>query len=139
MKILILSLLFVVPAFAEEVPEYLKDGVISVTLKDGKVYHFSSNEYKVVKRGNEAEETLESVKLSQERVIEVQKKNRVRVLGGVAPSGLDTSSSGNTVSVKNKTEGVAGAGYDRMLTDKISVGGAALTNGTYTLGVGYDF
>ena len=51
-KLLILMALFTSTVNAEEIPRYLKDGEIIVKLKNGKTYTYSTNEYKVVKRGN---------------------------------------------------------------------------------------
>jgi hypothetical protein len=149
MKTLILSLMLIastaMAADEIEVPKYMRDSVITVTLKNGKTYTFSGNEYMVVKRHAKKklpEGHAEIVELHK-KVVELsktqQKKNRARLMGGYGPSGFEHSVSGNTVNVKTTNDVLGGVGYDRMLDDKFSVGGAALTNGTYLLNLGVDF
>jgi hypothetical protein len=131
---IILALLFSVNTIADDVPDYMKDGVITVTLKDGKQYTFSTNTHKVVVRGSKAvRPTL--VKAAEERP-----KNRVRLLGGYGPSGeLNTTQNSSSVTVKTDSSAVGGVGYDRLLTDKLSIGGQIQTNETVLINLGFDF
>ena len=140
MKYLFLILLCTSSLYAEEVPAYLKDGKIVVTLTNGKSYEFSSNEYMVVRRGSKVDAELEPAALQQKHFEqELHHKNRLRLLIGAGPSGLQTSQSGSTVNVKSKYELVTGLGYDRSLTNELSIGGSVYTNGTFSLGFGTDF
>lgn len=138
-KYIVAILLSVFSAQAqEEVPAYLKDSVITVTLKDGKVYTFSGNEYKVVRRGSKAkpvEAELQKVTI----VNHVRKRNRLVVHGGMGFDGLDVSNLNNTVTVKQSKEPVFGISLSRDFDYDFSLSATVLTNQTYLLGVGQDF
>ena len=137
MKYLMIMLaLLSTQVIAEEVPVAMKDGVIVVTLKSGKQYTYSLNEYKVVRRGK-ADGVQKS--LSSKSGAAAQYKNRVRVLGGIGPTDIGVTNNGSTVIVKSTNGAVGGLGYDRMVSERISIGGQALTNGTYLLDLGLDF
>lgn len=145
MKIIILSALFLSSvSFASDVPAYLKDGVITVTLTNGQTMTFSENEFKVVPRVNAVEtKSHKTIVALHEKVKELsenqRKLNRVRAIGGIAPSGLNTATVANRAIVTNKLEPVYGIGYDRMLSKKWSIGGQALTNETFLINLGLDF
>lgn len=138
--ILILSSL----GWAEQPPAYLRDGKITVTLKNGKQYEYSTNEWKVVRRRGdevapETEEEEEDEPTYVERSIRPAGPNRVRLMAGVGPVGLKDSQNGNKLHVETDFGMVGGVGLDRSLTDRISINGSAYTNGTFSLGVGLDF
>jgi hypothetical protein len=138
--ILILSSL----VWGEEPPAYLKDGTITVTLKNGKQYEFSTNEWKVVpRRGDEvapeADEEDEDEPTYVEQSVRPAGPNRVRLMAGVGPTGLKDSRSPGKIHVETDFGAVGGVGLDRSLTDRISINGSAYTNGTFSLGVGLDF
>jgi len=145
--IAIISVLAFSTAYAQEVPSYLKDATITVTLKNGKTYSYSANEYFVAKRGQKKSESSsplgpvasEPAQKASQPVASSQNKNRIRAFGGVGPTGFSSSSNGSSLSVQTKSGAVGGVGYDRMVSDKVSVGGQAISNGTVTIGVGLDF
>jgi hypothetical protein len=120
----------------EEIPAYLKDSVITVKLKDGKEYTFSGNEYKVVKRGAKKAEPQAQVQVI---VNHVRPRNRLTVHGGVGFDGLNTTNSGNSVTVKQAKEPVFGISLSRDFDYGFSLTGTALTNQTFLIGVGQDF
>lgn len=121
-------------AHEEVIPDYLKDGVITVTLKSGKEYKFSTNTHKVVVRGHKHEAPAQA--LAKEAPL----RNRIRVLGGSAPSGeLTTSKTSSSATIKTDNDAVVGVGYDRLITDKLSVGGQIQSNDTVLINVGLDF
>jgi hypothetical protein len=138
-KYIVAILLSVFSAQAqEEVPAYLKDSVITVTLKDGKVYTFSGNEYKVVKRGSKAKPV--EAELQKVTVINhVRKRNRLTVHGGIGFDGLNTNLAPNSVTIKQSKEPVFGISLSRDFDYDFSLSATALTNQTYLLGVGKDF
>ena len=143
-KLMILMLLSIPAMAAEEIPAYMKDGTITVTLKSGKTYTYSLNEYKVVKRGSGLPAGHEAIVELHKKVVELsenqQKKNRVRLMGGYGPSGkLESSVGASSATVKTETGVIGGVGYDRMLNKDISVGGQVQTNKTILLNVGKDF
>lgn len=141
---LILAALFLGLAVnAEEVPEYMRDGVITVTLKSGKTYTYSLNEYKVVRRWQAAEETEEAVEHHHRKHVEQHpaehSRNRIAVHSGVGPDGLKAAAAGNDVTVSQRYRALIGVSYSRKLDDRFSLQGTYLSNDTLTLGLGYDF
>ena len=68
------------------------------------------------------------------------RKNRVSLLGGHgAKAGLDSSSNGSVVEVESRTGVVGGAQYQRMLGERLSIGGQLQSNKTGSLLLGLDF
>lgn len=135
-------------SFAEDVPpSYLKDAVITVTLKDGKVYTFSANTHKVVERGQTQKITEDDVGdafedgfyAGAEHVVDNRKKNRITVHGGVGFNGHNVKESGNQVEVTERRAFVFGASYSRDVYKDFSLSGTVLSNDTFLLGVGKDF
>lgn len=140
-------LMFSMVAQAEEVPSYLKDGVITVTLKNGKTYTYSANEYKVVKRGAKkaapilaAAPSESQAPKSSEPVRESSHKNRISVLVGHGLTGkMNISSGPSTVDVQQDRDVIGGVMLQRDLTKDYHLMGGALTNKTFLLGVGVGF
>lgn len=160
MKSLFVSalLLFSVNALADAtvVPPYMVDAVITVKLKDGREYKFSGNTHAVVLRSSSnklkdpvvVEKIVEKVvEVEVEKIVEVEKaepakeinKNRARLGLGAGPTGLRAHADGDAIEVAPQIGPVGALGYDRLLNDKISVGGQVMTNGTATIGLGLDF
>lgn len=145
MKYLILLLvMFSTAAFASDAPSYMKDGTITVTLKDGKSYTFSSNEYMVVKRGS-SELTLSPESEPQETKTQARpettaiSKNIVSV--GVVRStrGFDVAQDGSHVAVESKKELGISLQYQRNVKDNVFVGGRVDTNSGAEVNVGVGF
>ena len=67
------------------------------------------------------------------------RKNRLRVLGGVGPTGVGAEVLGNKAFTFEETGAVFGLGYDRLLTDQFFLGIQGLTNETFLLNLGIDF
>ena len=146
----VLSILFLFSigvAYADEkieVPELFKDSSITTTLKSGKQFTFDGNKYMVVLR--KAKPSLEDkslVSVDKKELVRLQenqqKLNRVRLMGGIGPTGFKSDADANSVDITSKRGALGGVGYDRMLNKSISAGGQVLSNGTYTLGIGLDF
>lgn len=139
--ILLMIALLTVTIYADEQPAYLKDAQITVTLKSGKVYTFDANEYKVVPRVQDEEEqavaSTSGGHSSHDGV--VSKPNRIRLMGGIGPTGLQAAQLGNTLRVSTNISAVGGLGYDFMFDESYSLNASAYTNGTFSLGLGVDF
>ncbi len=150
MKNLILAiLLFAMPAMAGviEAPAYLKDGQITVTLKDGTQYSFSTNEFAVVPRvtadkegavaGSKGPMPLDA---THRAAIEAMKpkKNRFRIVGGYGPDGVEVLTDADVLTLKQHYGAVVGIGYDYLLDNGVSIGAQAMSNKTYTLNLGLD-
>jgi len=145
MKTLVLLAFFVSSSlFAFPVPKELIDGEITVTTKAGKIYKFSSNEYKVVKRTQKMEVMPSVVVINniliKPAMLEEQKKNRIRLMIGSGPSdSLSIESNPTYMKFAVKRELILGASYDRIIDNNISVGGTALSNSTFLVNIGLDF
>lgn len=137
--------------FAEDIPTYLKDGVITVTLKDGKQYTFSANEYKVVKRGSKAkaEVAQEETKPAQEaqvqhRVVIITEKDQrhKHIVSGElvrSKNGLDTTTQANEVDIKTKKEIGVGIQYQYNIYRDLYLGGRFDSNGGTGINFGVGF
>lgn len=120
--------------------------MITVTLKSGKSYTFSSNEYAVVLRKPKAPilipvigsvEQKEEPKATPEAP---QYKNRISLVIGHGLNGKQSVSSGpNQVDVEQKKGAVGGVILQRDLNREYHILGGAMTNQTFMLGVGKGF
>jgi hypothetical protein len=121
-----------------DVPSHLKGATITVTKADGTSSNVPAEQFKVVPRKQQfiTKHTQSGKIVSCEGL---SAKNRVRLMGGVGPNGLKESRSGTTVTIKSRQSEVFGAGYDRLLTDKFSLGLQGFSNGQGTIGLGIDF
>jgi hypothetical protein len=141
--LLILSTL----AVASEVPAYLKDGTITVTLKNGKQYTFSANDYMVVKRGAKspklelAEKEVSALKEKVSAQAKEPKRTKHIVSAEAIHSnrGLDTSSSANHVDVKSQKQLGLGLQYQYNVYEDLYMGGRIDTNGGTGLNFGIGF
>lgn len=145
--ILILSLVLMSQyAFSQETPAYLKDGTITVTLKNGKSYTFSSNEYAIVLRKPKSSMIIPVIGSVEEKPIVKQApelpyyKNRVSLLVGYGLTGQQSVSSGpNHVDIEQKKGAVGGISLQRDLNKEYHIIGVGTTNQTFMLGVGKGF
>ncbi len=121
-------------------PKGLEDAAISVHTKNGKIYVFNSNEWKVVRRQKEVtvskliEETIENCTPDTP-------KNRVSVLVGKGPQdSLDKSQpNANQVNVSTTSGEVLGIQNQRNLFGNFSLGVQTQSNKTNSLMLGFDF
>ena len=146
MKKLLLALFLVAPSVGLSVgpaPEYMKGGTITVTLKDGKTYTYSTDEYAVVKRGSKAVETEKSEvaakPLEAQPSVETAHKN-ILSLGLVrSKRGLRVSETSSTVEVENKKEVGVSVQYQRLISDDLYLGGQVDTNQGVGISLGVGF
>lgn len=139
MKTLMITLMLLlgttVLAHEEVVPDYLKDGMITVTLKSGKQYTFSTNEYKVVKRGHEHAAPA----LVQAEPAAKPSKVRLRIMGGTGPSGeLNVTKTNTSATIKTDNDAVGAFGLDVSVGKGWSINGQVQTNSSGFLGLGLD-
>lgn len=138
MKKILLSLaVFATQSFANEMPEYMKNGIITVTLADGKQYTFSSNAFKVVPRVQESKE--EGQDKGSKKLAVASKKNRITVHGGGGFVGLKSKTTGSNTEVSQRGGAIGGVSLSHSVTEDYSISGTALSNKTFLLGVGLDF
>lgn len=144
MKYLVLVMLFSVNCFAQKVPEYLKDGVITVTLKNGKTHTFSANEYAVVKR-EEKKLPVENTVVQQTHttvVFQERKVNKHIISGELLSSrngGLRDKSTANTVEIETERRVGVGIMYQNNIYDNIYLGGRVDSNGGAGINLGLGF
>ena len=140
-----LMMLLATAAFADEAPKYMRDGNITVTLKDGKKAEFSLNEYMVVprkpkKKAVPVPTVVDSgAKEKKAEGTEVAGPNAIKVYGGGGPKGLEVKKSASSVAVEQDYGAVFGLGYSRQLNKRWSLEAVGLSNKTGLLGVGLSF
>lgn len=143
--LLITVIMFSVQGFAADMPEYMKDGTITVTLKDGKTYKFSTNEYKVVKRESAKEETatVKETKVAKGPVSKQEKqadKYRLTLLAGYGYTGkLKETSSPSTVNVEQEQGLIGGLAGQVDVSKDVHLMGIIQTNQSFLLGIGKGF
>ena len=132
-KLLVLIYLLTLPALAQ-IPEYLKDGEVTVTLKDGSVHKLSSNDFKLVPR---TKPKPKSIAKTTAQSVQQTKSNRLIVHAGVGKDGLKVNSSNNYAQIEEKRKSIAGLTYCRGI--EVGLCASAFTNETFTLGIGLGF
>ncbi len=146
-KLLILMALFTSTVNAEEIPKYLKDGEITVKLKNGKTYTYSTNEYKVVKRGNPVLLGATPVTVSESSKKGVESENQKKKSKHIISGEISRSFSGrlNTNTYPNETDvevrkrtGV-GIMYQYNFIDNLYLGGRIDSNGGAGINLGLGF
>jgi len=139
-KYLLALLLLPTFAMAFPVPKELVDAVITVTTKDGKVYTFSANTHKVVKRTKK-----EALKLTptpaptvvRTEVVEERHTGIISVYAVQGQRGLDHETKGNTTEVSTVNRLGVGAMYQHRLGNSyLGVGGDSNSNLKLIFGLG---
>lgn len=121
------------------VPSHLKGAKIIVRLADGRESEVSAEAFKVVPRKQQFLVT-KVAKNSTTMCSADQKRNRIAVLAGRGPKeGLNRTSSANRVDVESRVGTVGGLQYQRLITDKFSIGVQVQSNETGLLSIGLDF
>lgn len=126
-------------------PEFLKDGTITIALKNGKTYTFSTNTHMVVKRGvkklPQENGVIVTKIVKEEKTADGGKRLRHIVSGEVLRSNrsLSTSVSANEVEVRNQKELGLGVQYQYNFHGDLFLGGRVDTNGGAGLSLGVGF
>lgn len=147
--LLMLAFLITMPAAANEIPpKYLEDGVITVTLKSGKQYTFSANEYFVAKRGVKKVEIARAPQINKpQEIMYIEKKSEQKRLkhiisGEVVRSNNgqhDVSSDPSRVNVESKKAFGVGVQYQYNIYKDVYMGGRLDSNGGTGLSLGLGF
>lgn len=131
-----------------DVPKHLIGATITVTLANGKSSTVPAEKFKVVPRLQQYLVTKVSKSTVRSCVTAADKeRNRVSALVGFGPTGhLDRSSDNNTTATVEADRGfVGGVMYQRLLTDRLSIGiqgqghDASRKDKTGLGVIGYDF
>lgn len=145
--IICMVLLLISPiAFASEPqPKYLKDATITVTLKDGKQYTFSENDFKVVPRVQKEETpVLTPAPMAKESDTPTQKEavehnSEISVYAGYGATGLNSSTVNNTTTIDQKNGAVFGVGYSHKVKGPVNAKAIMFNNNSYFGGLGLEF
>ena len=141
MKYFLLTLLLPVVTMAFPVPKELKDAVITVTTTDGKVYTFSANTHKVVRRTEKKKLAVipesSTVVVQPTEVIEQRHTGILSVYGVSGQRGLDSETEGLTTEVTTKRSLGVGAMYQHRLGEfYLGAGGDTNKNVKLMFGIG---
>lgn len=123
-----------------DVPNHLKGATIIIRQADGKESSVPAEKFKVVPRKQQFITTKTQVKQVISCENTVLNKNRVSALGGYGTKGgLKSSSNGSVAEVESKNGSVLGLQYQRLLTERLSLGIQGQDNKTGSLVIGIDF
>ena len=123
-----------------DIPSHLKGATIIVVQANGKHSSVPAELFKVVPR--KQQRVISKVATNTTKLCQTPSefKNRISLLAGRGTkSGLDKSSSPTRVDIESRIGAVGGLQYQRLLTEKISVGVQGQTNTTGSLMIGLDF
>ena len=122
-----------------DVPKFLEGASICVKLADGKESCVPAEKFKVVARKQQFIVT----KTSQKDVTTCsaeKERNRISLLGGSGPKkGLDVTRSATQVTIESQSGFVGGLQYQRLITDKVFIGGQIQSNDSALVNIGLDF
>lgn len=147
MKNLISLIVVFISSNSFAMPEYMKDGTITVTLKDGTKYTYSTNEYMVVKRHRDKHKVNDTINDSftyqcnaynQHKQIE-RHKNIISLGFTRSNRGLNVKEESNSVEISTKKEVGAQLQYQHNLIKDFYLGGQLDTNGGVGLSIGFGF
>jgi hypothetical protein len=133
----ILSLILVMGSVsvvkAEEMPSYLKDATITVTLKNGKKYEFSANTHKVVTREDKLPAPV-GLKVTQ---MPAEEKSKVSVIlhAGIGMDGLKTTTNNNLITVRENVKPVVGATLCTETSKKLDACISTFSNSLTAVGI----
>lgn len=123
-----------------DVPNHLKGAKIIVRLADGRESEVPAEKFKVVPRLQQYLVTKVSKNTVKSCTNLDHNRNRVSLLGGEGPTGhLDRDGNVAKTTVESERGIVGGAQYQRLLTDKLSVGIQGQTNKSGMVLIGVDF
>ena len=123
-----------------DVPSHLKGATIIVRRADGKETSVPAELFKVVPRKQQFIVTKISHQETTLCSAEEAHRNRISLLAGNGPKGgLDRSSTPAKVSVESRTGAIGGVQYQRLLTERLSIGAQVQTNKSGLLNIGVDF
>lgn len=130
-----------------DVPVFLKGATIIVKLANGKEVTMSADKFKIVPRKQQfittkvRETNVRLCVLEQEQQKEKElNKNRISALIGSAPgSSLNVTKDANSTTIEHGNVTVTGVQYQRLVTDRVSVGGQIQSNESVLVNIGFDF
>jgi hypothetical protein len=117
-------------AFAKEPPAWARGGVITFTDRNGVVYTFKAEDYKIVKRGSKSKPKV--------IIVEKEKKESRHKLGvhlGGGPHGIKNENVNGKHKVSQRYRPVGGLSYGYEVEEGTHLGATVLSNETVTLDV----
>jgi len=121
--ILFIMLIFTSNSYAD-IPDYMIGGIVEVKLKNGRVYSFKSEEYKVVPRKNKKNKQFNQDYLN----------DSLKLFSGFGPNDYNS-----LMKIRQKPDTIFGFGYEKRINKRYGVEGIALSNKTFLLGANYYF
>lgn len=122
-----------------DVPNHLKGATITVRLADGTESTVPAEMFKVVPR----KQQFIITKTFQARMTVCSadvRKNRASIMAGNGPKeGLERSNIGTAVAIESKVGTVAGVQYQRLITERVSLGAQLQSNKSALVNIGLDF
>lgn len=143
MRIITFLICLLIGTAYANMPTYLKDGEITVKLKNGKEYKFSSNEYMVVKREFKIVNTELMDKpgaiITNVPTLFPKKRHIISGMAGFSRHDLDSFVSSNRVTTKNDLDFDFGVQYQYEVHPNIYLNILGTINETGLVGVGFGF
>lgn len=115
-------------------PKPFDDSSIKRKLKNGSIQSFDGNRYKIVPRTSKSSKKLNK---SVSKPISKVRKNRISLLVGSAPKAKIYTPAVDTAKVESKL--AIGLQYQRLITEKVSLGVQIQSNESAFGSVGLDF
>jgi hypothetical protein len=122
-----------------DVPKHLVGATICVKQADGRESCVPAEKFKVVPR---LQQFVITRTKQQSITMCYADKNRLSLLAGKGPKNslsVDKSQAPDKVSVENEYGGVGGLQYQRLVTERVSVGAQVQTNESVLLNIGLEF
>lgn len=121
------------------VPNHLKGATIIIRLADGTESSVTAEKFKVVPRIQQFIVT-KTAKTDVTVCKNDFKKNRVSIHAGNGPKeGLKSKTAVDSVEIESRVGAIGGVQYQRLVTDKVSIGAQIQTNESVLIGIGLDF
>ena len=130
-------------SFAQSTPEYLKGGEITVTLKDGKSYKFSADEYAVVKRNTKSAPSPAPAEPKNTEVVSAPRSEAHKVIVSLelarGQKGIQTSDSSTKTTIEAQSQYGLGVQLQLRVTEDVYIGGRIDANNAGAISVGKGF
>ncbi len=122
-----------------DVPRHLEGATITVRLADGTESTVPASKFKVVARKQQFI-TTHIYQVDTLVCKEQPRKNRVSASIGQGPKGtLGRDGDSNKTTIESQVGALGGAQYQRLVTERVSVGVQVQSNETTSVNLGWDF
>ena len=120
-----------------DVPNHLKGATIIVRTADGRESSVPAEKFKVVPR---VQQFIITKTKQLDKTVCTPEKNRISLLAGKGPQeGLNRTKTATSVTIETDVGAIGGLQYQRLVTDKISLGIQGQTNESVLVNIGLEF